>query len=310
MKIVNIGSIFGNHFPRSMGIPRQFPIGSWSEFLHFMNMYNGKTRVFCSLYNSGDRQYIPFLWFDFDGYSHLENIRYYHQQFIKHNIIHSVIMSGGGFHLYVWNKPFLTDSSECFSSAKKNCIDEFLLEGYDETSIGDLKRIVGVPGTLNTKRGYFVTSLTSEQLELPLDLLLECCKKPNVNMYVYGSKLYDCPIKNETNMENHICNETNINKTPDEIIEKALKLLPTINGKFDFRFALIIYMFENLFTVDEIMTKLEAADPSKDRKVYSDRKKQVLSLYKKRFDYQVSSGFYKTISQVDPKITTPKPLGD
>lgn len=306
LEVYNIGSLF-NRFPRNIGTPRQVQVNTWSEFLYFLNIYNGKTRFFSSLYPTSTPTYIDKLWYDFDGYQHLNNIRYYHSQLKKHDLSHLVVMSGGGFHIYVFNEPFMAKDNEQFSIVKQGLVDEFGFEGYGEESIGDIRRVVGVPGTKNTKRGYFVTSLTSEELEKPLEEILYICSKPRTDLFVYGTKLYKVEDIQSQQVYNPGISIDKIDKNPDKIIEIALGYLPVSTDKFNFRFSLIIYMFENLYTVEEVIEKIEVVDPSKDKKTYSDRKKQVISLYSKRFEYRVSTDFFRTIY----KISSPKepPIG-
>lgn len=85
-----------------------------------------------------------------------------------------------GFHvvckdLNVYHSPDPLTREDMAKSVRKNIIGTIQAEGIniDPKITADTRRIIRVPGTINSKTGYACTVLTQEQLEKPVDQILK-----------------------------------------------------------------------------------------------------------------------------------------
>lgn len=116
-----------NSFPRECGPPRQL-MRNMKEFLDYVNIYNGKKKaVYTSIYTfqqvnennkpNYDTAEIDKIFFDFDDKSceSWKECNVLHEHLLKENIKHVIVMSGRGYHLYIFTHPI-------YSKIPKHCI--------------------------------------------------------------------------------------------------------------------------------------------------------------------------------------------
>ena len=91
--------------PKAIGVPERIVFYDKTKLLDYVNLWNGKKRIFLSLYNVANPQ-INKLWFDFDSEDSFKNMLIMHNYCNEHNYRHIVVFSGGGFHLYIYTKNY------------------------------------------------------------------------------------------------------------------------------------------------------------------------------------------------------------
>jgi hypothetical protein len=134
--------------------------------------------VFTSLYSfervkpDGKPDYdsakITHLFFDLDNDNAEANMKKLHQYFSVLNIIHTVLFSGGGYHVYAAVKypNFFKNKKATIFNAVTNICDKLgLTVGINEHSdidahtVGNIAQLVRVPGTFNIKRKKFASNM-------------------------------------------------------------------------------------------------------------------------------------------------------
>jgi len=209
-------------FPREMSFPeRAGPyrvVYNESQFNEAIHKLNGKKNIFTSVYSFSSlkqnnyQQLVPDygsaiidrLFFDFDSEQSLDNIKKLHAYLLKNKIMHTMIFSGGGFHLYI----FCNDNSpifpyDCVENAQRFFCNEVALSigdpqthDIDEAVIGDLARVSRIPYTYNLKRKKWCIPITHQQLleAKDIDYFKELAGKKlkeNVPPKLYGENKLD-----------------------------------------------------------------------------------------------------------------------
>jgi len=135
-----------------------------------------------------------------------------HDWLTKKDLMHCVVFSGGGFHVYV----FVTDSQnmnnkkDALFNAQKFIADQIGLSiglpdqaDIDTGVVGDIARYTRVPNTYNPKHGRFCIPLNKDNLKLSFDEIKELAKKQNFvdDIFIGSLKLtmipFDRPRFNE-----------------------------------------------------------------------------------------------------------------
>lgn len=193
-------------FPQGIfeiALPYRISVQNKKEALKIINQYNGIKRVFYSLYHidKNPNRVNPILdkiWFDFDSdKSHINTIKI-HEWCKERDIKHCMVFSGGGFHFYIFTDKLQVDNAkasllqihkEIMKELNFTCGDNHGSD-VDGHIVGDIARIVTLPGTFNIKRQRYAISLTEEELYKELDEIKELAKKQRDEIYVFCSKPY------------------------------------------------------------------------------------------------------------------------
>jgi len=199
-------------FPREVGIPSRIGVvNNMQEFLEKVNLYNGKTMVFTSLFSfdkineKGNRgvyssAQIRQIYLDIDEPKNLDAIRKLHSYCLEKDYLHLMVFSGGGFHLYLATEyPNQLDNKKgAITNSQLFVIDECKLKvgvnggsDIDRHIIGNLAQLVRVPGTYNLKRKRFCISISEEDLKTDLETIREKAKTQNSGLHIYGHKYLD-----------------------------------------------------------------------------------------------------------------------
>lgn len=193
-------------FPRQLGFPSRVTVRSREEMDNLINKYNGKVRIYASVYNYvPDEEHLLKLdkvFFDFDGRDAHTDVSRLVKYLVDHDYMFTYFFSGGGYHLYL----FLDTQYHVIN--KKDCltnIHNFFQKECDITIdpavIGDIARIATVPNTYNCRRKRFCIPLLLDDIEESHELISEVAKVQCMSGVVYGSKLfnpepYDYPSEN------------------------------------------------------------------------------------------------------------------
>jgi hypothetical protein len=216
-------------FPRQIGLPERQDINSIKELENIIKIWNMKKRIFISLYkysfNSTSVTSLPVIWFDCDVNPY-ENIIILHEWLTQKNIKHFIIFSGQGFHAYIITKnEELNNSKICLMNIQQYIINETKID-TDKQTLGDLARLVGIPGTFNTKRKRWIIFITNEDLEKGYEFIKEKAEFEHIGEFkIYGEKEFSIkqfdngvPEYDAINL-----NYENLNKQIEE--DKLLKIL-------------------------------------------------------------------------------------
>lgn len=262
-------------FPLEVGIPRKI-IHNQKEFLNYINLYNGKKSLYRTVYSfkeidntsrempDYDSAIIDSIFFDFDdkecgAYDEAYKL---HEYCKKENIKHSIVMSGRGYHIYIYTTiESLQYKKDAVKSGQMFFIDKLELI-CDRQVIGDICRLTRVPNTYNIKGGRFCIPLTEEQFDVGDEIIKANAVKQNFVKDVFiGEKLFDLKpfdIKNESEYNLDMgdmksSDNMKLGKLPHCI--QAVLNNPDINYRG--RYLAILYFKEKGYTKDEIFKVLE-----------------------------------------------------
>lgn len=177
-------------FPIEIGPPRKI-IYNLNEYLNFINTHNGRKKAIYRsiyafkeilnnkpIYNSA---IIKCLFFDFDDKTcnAWQECNSLHQHLVKENLKHCMIMSGRGYHLYIFTNPYTANHpKEAIRSAQMKFVDLLKLH-VDCQVIGNPAQLARVPNTFNLKGHRFCIPLTQEQFEKGDEYIKQLAKNQN-----------------------------------------------------------------------------------------------------------------------------------
>jgi len=190
-----------NKFPRELAIPERFKVENLKEFLNQINKYNGRRRIFTSIYEYPNPK-VSSIFFDLDNDKGFENLKKMHAWCMKNDYKHFMFFSGKGFHVYLLTKNYhslkdpkqtLYNSHKFIASSKETdlTIGEGKKFDIDWHIIGDIRRVATVPGTFNMKRNRYCVCVLEEDLKGTYEEIKEKGKKPNLVYECYGNKFFD-----------------------------------------------------------------------------------------------------------------------
>lgn len=264
-----------NTFPREVGAPRKL-VHNMKEYLNYINLNNGKkSAVYTTVYsfrhiheNGYKPQYesviVDKLYFDFDdkecnAYNEANKL---HQYCKQENIKHSIVMSGRGYHVYIYTitsifkyKKDTVKGGQMFFINKLDLL-------CDRQVIGDICRLTRVPNTYNIKGHRFCIPLTEKQFNNGDKIIKENAVKQNfvsdvfIGEKLFNLKQFDKITESEYNldmgdMKSSI--DTKLGKLP-HCIQGVLNN-PNINYRG--RYLAILYFKEKGYTKDEVFKILE-----------------------------------------------------
>jgi len=159
------------------------------------------------------------LFFDLDRDNAWDIIKIMHIRLIEEDIKHTIILSGGGFHLYVFTKLFTIDdikeqNYKTESSLKRilRNAQEYLLNlinkplqlkitvgdahhaDLDRQTFGDLSKQPRVPNCWHPKRKRYSIPIIESDFELDFEKLCLIAQQPRSVYQSFGTKLIDMSI--------------------------------------------------------------------------------------------------------------------
>lgn len=193
-----------NLFPRQVGLPRQI-VYSKKELLDIINKYNGKKRLFVSVYNYISAEHDSYIkldkvFFDFDEDDAIEDAKKLHYFCVDQNIRHIMFFSGRGFHIYLLTKNFenICNVRACLYNVHHYFIKKLNVK-LDEKIKGDIARLATCPNTFNLKRNRYCIPISEQDLEKGYDYIVNLAKKQRFEYFYYCNGRFNVKKFDETN---------------------------------------------------------------------------------------------------------------
>lgn len=188
-------------FPREVATPIRTLVTNRTDFLDFVNKFNGKTNLYSSIYSFQnifsnkpiyDSCIVDRIMFDLDSSTCYADAMKLHNKFLEQNIRHTVIFSGRGFQVFPFTKKVTgSKSKELITNAQLYYIQLLGIDA-DMHVVGDLARISRIPNTFNMRRGRYCIMLNSKILNTSYEKIQEFAKTQYFNNHVvFGEKLLD-----------------------------------------------------------------------------------------------------------------------
>jgi len=265
-------------FPRHLGFPERVTINTPDELCTTIKKYNGIRRIFYSLY-CVTNPIIDKIFFDFDSANSHTNVLKLRDFAKSHDYKRMYVFSGNGFHSYIWANPnekldqksSLKATQEAIAKELGLTIGDPHVADIDRAVVGDIARIVTLPGTLNTKRKRWATCIDESKLD-DLDWIKKYTETQHTDIIIQGSKLLELIpgssnghslLPMETNTQIHIDDE-NLEKTcPPCVLSMMLE-----KGDWKSRYYVTVYLKEIGFgpqQIDEIAKKYFSKFPRTDK---------------------------------------------
>ncbi len=228
-----------------------------------------------------DSAFVDKIFVDIDEPSEWEKVKLINKNLIENNILHTIVFSGKGFHIYIFvNEVDGGVAGWVKKEAIVRWVDENLVKKYDlkvdRVVIGDLARITRIPNTFNFKRGRFCVPLTSKQMNMSYEEICNFAKKQNFEWEFFGRNLVSLNVNNVKReirefdrnvnldeLENKYKNWLNVITSKIEwppflqkIIEKHKKYWDRAEGWRD-RFLIIVWLKENGVSYEECILILK-----------------------------------------------------
>lgn len=186
-----------NIFPRQIGFKgNRIIVQNKQQFIDIVNNYNGKVRIFGSVYNYTPEEehkvIVDKVFIDLDSDDALGDIRRLGEYLSNNSIAHSIFFSGKGFHCYVYidMSVRIINRRDCIANIQKHFEKECNIT-INPYIIGDIARIATVPGTYNIKRQRFCIPLTLRDIAMSYDEIREKAKTQIVGVIVNGNKRFN-----------------------------------------------------------------------------------------------------------------------
>jgi len=192
-------------FPREMGFPIREMVYNKEDLYRRILENNGRKNTYISVYsfrrtsNNGTREIpdyntaiIDKIFFDFDSEDCFIDTLKLHYACVKQDLMHTIIFSGKGFHMYVFvDTSVLSNPKQALMQAQKMFIKKLKLV-VDEHVVGDIARITRVPNTFNVRRNRYCIPLMEEDLWKLYPEILDMAKTPrNFFLQLIGRKKFD-----------------------------------------------------------------------------------------------------------------------
>jgi len=204
-------------FPRDMGFPSRAKqnrvVYNMDEMLKKVQLYNGRTHVFTSLYSFDkifengipdyDSARIEHIYFDLDNGTCMDSAQKLHEFFLERDLLHTMFFSGAGFHLYlaVQYPNQLKNKKSAIFNAVVELADKLKFKvGINEHSdidahtVGNVAQLVRVPNTYNVKRRRFCIPIYHEDFEKDMQHFYQLAKTQRMPIKVYGSVKLDLSV--------------------------------------------------------------------------------------------------------------------
>jgi len=188
-----------NSFPRQLGFPNRITVTSRNEFLEYVNRFNGKLRIYASVYNyvPGEEHLITLdkVFFDFDGEEAFNDMAKLVTHLNDHDYCFTFFFSGGGYHVYLFldTSERIINRKDCLANIQRYFQKECDIT-IDPAVIGDIARIATVPNTYNLKRKKFCIPLLMDDVEESHEMICKYADRQMMNGKVYGTKRFDPKI--------------------------------------------------------------------------------------------------------------------
>lgn len=289
-------------FPREMGPPRKV-VHNKKEYLDYINLYNGKKKIYTSIYYFPTYIYEPYykpdynsavvdkIYFDFDDKScnAYKECMKLHLECDKENLKHCIIMSGRGYHLYIFCKIYIIlYKKEAIRGAQQYFIDKLKLT-VDRQVLGNVAQLARIPNTFNLKGGRFCITLTRKQFELGDYFIKHLAKEQNfVKDVIMGKELLDIseydiepPSDFSLDIPKLLINTKFNISSLKEIPPCISKLMENKNCRWKGRYLIILYFKEKGYLKEEVFQILKECLSEKKLKHCIKEEKQLQYLFRR-----------------------------
>lgn len=276
-----------------VGLPRRI-CETKKEAVEFINKYNGIKALYRTVYdfdsmNENKINYnsaiINSLFFDFDGEDCWKEANKLHQFLLKEDIKHKLIMSGRGYHIFVYTELYRPKNSKsCIYNGQHYFIDLLNLK-CDMSIVGDIARLCRISNTYNIKAKLFCIPLTKDQFKSGDEVIKIVARKQHFIKDIFiGNKLFDIKkFDHKADKTENIIDiskfESNLNvdyisASPDFIKQ----LLAKEEHGWNDRFLIIMYFKERGCTRQEVLEILKTHLSERKFKhcIYEERQLQYL----------------------------------
>lgn len=229
-----------NRFPREFGVKRTF-VKDNETFITLINKFNGIKDCYSSIYpiiSRGKRNItsVDKIFFDLDKHSTCwDSAKKMHLWLSDNSIKHIILLSGGGFHVYVFTventlkhpKQAIYNAQHYIAKESYVTIGKPNKADVDEHVIGDVARIARIPNTWNLKRKRFCIYITQEDINKSFDEIKQTAKKQRFETHVFDGMLFDLtPFDTEPTITQDII----VLDTPDALnnVDGCMNLLPPL----------------------------------------------------------------------------------
>jgi len=232
--------ILFNKFPREFGVKRTFAKDK-EDFITLINKFNGIKDCYSSIYPivaKGKRNItsVDKIFFDLDKHSTCwESTIKLHMWLTEGDYKHIILLSGGGFHVYVFTvENTLKHPKQAIYNAQHHIVKEAGITigkpnkaDVDEHVIGDIARIARIPNTWNLKRKRFCIYILPKDIGTMFEEIKLIAKKQRFESHIFGNKLLDLT---EFDTEPKISQDIIVLDTPDALnnVDGCIKLLPPL----------------------------------------------------------------------------------
>lgn len=252
-------------FPREYFNKARQVIYGKQELLAKVNRDNGKTNVFLSAYSFSDvtsrRVVLDKVFVDFDDQPY-EDVCKVHDWCVAKDILHYILFSGRGYHLYIAVLPNIAYPKSALKRFHTH-LEKQIGVNIDPTCKGDIRQIVRYPNTFNIKRKRFAIPIDESLITIGHTGIDTYAKKQrNINGF-HGKQILDISKYDVEMSELEFDNEImyNVTKKYQDLVEAladfSLSVPPCINSllKNDIghhkRFLLILWLKESGLTINE-----------------------------------------------------------
>ena len=152
------------------------------------------------------------------------------------NVKYSAFSGSKGFHVVCTDACRYDDPSPLVredraKAARKEIIARVLAEGIaiDTKITADTRRIIRVPGTINSKTGYVCTMLTREQLAEPVSTILKYIPRVNAGTPQIPPRGDDCPLRG-SRIISWLCHRSGVRSKPTPCFSYSTFLTSSVPG--------------------------------------------------------------------------------
>jgi len=193
------------YFPKQIAFPERVTCKDKTEFFALQNKVNKiKGKVYYSLYNcdntgSFSNPMIDKIALDLDSANSFNNMVKSHKILMKHNIMHFMKFSTGGFWLYLFTKNYehLQHKQDCLLNSIDYVLKLLNLTMGDEKICDtdhhckDIARVSRLPNSYDLFRKRFCIPINADDLEKGLDYIKKKSKRPCFKFIYYGTERVD-----------------------------------------------------------------------------------------------------------------------